>query len=443
MLRTSVRWPLSIRESVFLVPTFLMALAYTVFSDSFGKLGVPIQIPEAWGTIPNFQPRLFPMEIYLLFVIGLTLLQVRRWPGREIFTPLFGLTMALLSFGVIRILPDLRTNPMLVVRNSAFVWYLILPVAVALYPISSEKWERFFRVLYVVVFAYFSLNLLYPLYSGETGRIFWSIDYGLLLALAYGLCAPESWKPRFALGATGFALGLSSLSQIQRTTLVGILATLTLLGLSYFLPVRRPAPRWRRFGWLALGVALAVTSVSVTKALRRPGASLSTALTEASPMRPSENFGPGLEKFRVYMWRDAWNLFLSSPVTGIGFLKPVVYRAYAGAGQFMENTGSFEQLSQFVYHKTSPPIAGPHNSYLNALARLGLLGIAYLILHLASAWFFVRKAYFACLFILLWQMLYALFNVSFEGPIRSFPILLLLGIALKSAQDAGRKDRTT
>jgi hypothetical protein len=33
--------------------------------------------------------------------------------------------------------------------------------------------------------------------------------------------------------------------------------------------------------------------------------------------------------------------------------------------------------------------------------------------------------------VLLCQMLYAMFNVSFEGPIRSFPILLLTGVGLK------------
>ena len=43
----------------------------------------------------------------------------------------------------------------------------------------------------------------------------------------------------------------------------------------------------------------------------------------------------------------------------------------------------------------------------------------------------------------MWQMLYAFFNVSLEGPIRSFPILLLVGVGLKLAIENSRSSSET
>ena len=43
----------------------------------------------------------------------------------------------------------------------------------------------------------------------------------------------------------------------------------------------------------------------------------------------------------------------------------MVSRIYAGNGNFSENTGYFESISQGNYDKATPPSAGSHNSYLN------------------------------------------------------------------------------
>ncbi len=438
-----LRWNLSLTESLLLVPTLFMAVAFEILGDNFGKQGIPIQLPASWGAIQNFQPQLFPMEIYLLWMGMLTLSQARRWPLAKAFTPITLLTLALIVFGLGRALPDLHANPLLVIRNAAFVWYLALPLMIALYPMPSLKWESFFRVLYLISFFYFAVNLVLPLSVGSPPKVSWCINMGLLFAFAYGLCSPQIAGPRFALTAIGFVLGLSYFTTVQRTALVGLALTNALLFASPVLfSGSLPRPRWRRTAWVALGLAASVVSVATLRSYKKGSVDIFsegvTAIATANPKRQSENNAQGLEKFRAYLWQDAWEEFLSAPLQGIGFLQPVVKRVYRGSGGFWDNSGSYEQLSRGNKEKISPPISGPHNSYLNALSRMGIIGLGFLLLHLMCGWQFLTRCYFACFFVLLWQMLYAALNVSMEGPIRSFPLLLLVGVGLKLAIEKSR-----
>jgi len=433
-----LRWPFSLWESMLLLPTLFMEIAYEVKADNFGKHGIPIDLPASLGGIANFQPQLFPMEIYLLWVGAITLLRFRQWPLQKFLKPLPLFTLALMALGLLRALPDFHTNPLLVARNSAFVWYLALPVMIALYPLPSFRWETFFRLLYFLTFVYFAVNLAYPIYMGDTRLLFWSIDLGLLFGLAYGLCAPGKLGPRISLGSIGFILGLSYFSGIQRTTFVGLVLTNVMLFISsLFFSERFPVPRWRRVVWVGLGIAGGIFAVAALHAYESGTGSVvaagKEAIANANPKRNSENTAQGLEKFRYFLWADAWNEFKEHPLVGIGMLEPVVRRVYLWNGEFMENTGSFEQVSRFDQERKSPPLAGPHNSYLNAIARLGLIGLGFFLLHIFCGWYFLTRCYFACFFVLFWQMLYAFFNVSLEGPIRSFPILILVGAALKLA----------
>lgn len=437
------RWKIGFGEALFFVPTLALAMAFELFGDTFGKRGIPIGLPATLGSIPNFQPKLFPMEIYLMWIGLLTLSRVRQWPRIHFWNRLTVLIVVMLAFCALRAIPDLRENPLLVVRNCAFLWYLALPLMIALYPIPSLRWEGFFQFLYLVSFVYFVLCFVNPVFATSITSVFWFIDLGLMFALAYGLTAAGRWPARLALVSIGFLLGLSYLSSIQRTTIVGLALTLGLLFLSPVVYGKFPRPRWRRIVWLFLGIVSSLVAVGGMRAYQEGGAGSILAKTvdtvkNADPKRRSENNDLGLEQFRYFLWSDAWNEFRSSPVLGIGFLKPVVRRVYAGKGNFYDNSGSFEYVSQGNYSKTTPPLAGPHNSYLNALARMGILGAGMFLLHLACAWLFLTRCYFACFFILLWQMLYAFFNVSLEGPIRSFPILLLVGVGLKLAIENSR-----
>lgn len=428
------RWKLSWTEILFFVPTFFMATAFELCGEDFGKKGIALQLPAAFGSIPNFKPQLFPMEIYLGWVALLTLSQIKRWPHSQFWNRLTGLVMALLLFGALRALPDLRANPILVIRNCAFVWYLLLPMMIALYPIHSLRWEGFFQALYFVSFLYFLLCFLNPFLERNPTRIFWFIDLGLMFALAYGLTSSGKWTARLALGSIGFLFGLSYYSSIQRTTLLGLVLTITLLLASPILYGKFPRPRWRRIVWVGLGIFSSLVIESGMRAYETGGHP--TTIDEHNAQNRHNNVeknAQGIEKFRYYLWLDAWNQFRSSPLIGIGFLKPVVGRVYAGNGEFWENSGDYEYASLRQVGKSTPPISGPHNSYLNALARLGIFGAAFLLLHLTCVWLFLSRCYFASFFILIWQMVYAFFNVGLEGPIRSFPLLVLMGAGLKLA----------
>lgn len=131
----------------------------------------------------------------------------------------------------------------------------------------------------------------------------------------------------------------------------------------------------------------------------------------------------GIESYRWEMWKDAWALFLSSPLTGIGFNRQVVFRLYEGEGTFKPN--NMETLK-------APPVSGPHNSYLNALTRMGIAGALFWAMHLCmliSLWRSQEKIAFW----LVWgQFFYAFLNVALEGPTRSFSLLLFLGMALSA-----------
>ena len=424
-----------------------MALAYTIFSDGFGKWGIPLKIPNEWGGIPHFQLKLFPMEIFLLWVALITFARAKEWKRTAVLNSLTLLFLFVILFGLIRMTADLNDNPLLVIRNSAFIWYLFLPLAIALYPVSSIKWEVTFRLVYLATFLYVAACVAYSLFLGDPKKIFWSPDFGVLLAVAYGLCATNGKLYRLALAVIGLLLGLSYFSGIQRTTLTGIGITLIIvLVAGPFRSLKVPTPRWRRLGWAALGIAASISAMSLRSAHQREGENLlagaAQAISEAKPGRVSEKNSIGLEKFRAYMWLDAWESFRTHPWAGIGFSRPVVHRVYLWKDEFVANTGSFEQLPAKLAatgpDSDSPPIAGPHNSYLNALARLGISGLGLLILHLACGWVFIRRKFYACFFVLLAQMLYAFFNVGLEGPIRSFPILLLIGVALKASIDQGQ-----
>jgi hypothetical protein len=442
-LKSCFSWKPSWAEALFFLPTFALALAFEMYGDRFGKRGISVQLPAMFGSIPNFQPKLFPMELYLAIAGVLTLAQVRRWPRIEFWNRLTALVLFLMAFGAVRTLPDLRTNPIFVIRNCAFLWYLSLPLMIALYPITSLKWERFFQVLYLVSFLYFVALFPRPFLEHDPTRIFWFIDLGLILALAYGLTSASTWFSRLTLGAIGFHLGMAYFSSLQRTTIVALVSTVLLLLISPFVFSKFPRPRWLRSAWPVAGFLVCVAAVAATRAYDAKSNAVIDkgieAIQQATPNRKSETDTSGIEQFRSNLWRDAWHEFTGHPFVGIGFLQPVVYRVYAGQGRFFENSGSFEYTSMNDFSKTTPPLSGPHNSYLNALARMGIAGAGVLLLHLICAWLFISEGYFACFFILLWQMLYAFFNVGFEGPIRSFPLLVLMGVALRLAVENSRR----
>ena len=70
-------------------------------------------------------------------------------------------------------------------------------------------------------------------------------------------------------------------------------------------------------------------------------------------------------EFRVrrYMWNSAFSQWLRSPIIGIGFLPEVPSDIQPGA----PNVGGYQAVG-------TPPVSGPHNSYLSILTRMGVIG---------------------------------------------------------------------
>jgi glycosyltransferase involved in cell wall biosynthesis/O-antigen ligase len=434
------RWNLSCAEALFLVPAFALALVYEFFGHTLGKTGIPLPTPAFFGAIPNFQLKLFPMETFLLCTALLVLIYARPALVKREFPRLTIFVIVLVAFAGLRALPDFRANPILVIRNSAFAWYLLLPLMISVLPISSRRWEGFFRNLYGVCFVYSVFSIVQSMLTLDPGKNYFPVDLGFALAFAYGVCSTAPIVSSSVLFILGAELGLGFVSKMQRTNLLGLAVSVGLMGVLYFLSDRFPKLQWKRLPWLGLGFGVCL---ALMVGFHGVGGNRTESAHDGQKLgafQKAESGPYGAERFRSYLWRDAWNMFRSSPFAGIGFYRPVVYRVYAGKGEFWNNEGSFEFRSQGNQSTTSPPIAGPHNSYLNALARLGILGLGFLALHLFCGWFFLVRGYYACLFILLAQMMYAFFNVGLEGPVHSFPLLLLLGAGLKiSREDAAAK----
>lgn len=407
----------------------VMQLGFVLGGVPFARLGVPLNLPAAAGGVAHFHPKLFVMEIFLALVLLLALARFRclRWSFR--WRPVLVILVVVFGWGLARMAWDLRDNPIAVLRNSAFVWYLSLPLflwALCLPLAWFDWWIRAF------VFVYASLvggTIFYSAMAGLSTPLFWAADVGLIFLLGFALL---SGRRALAWGGAlfvGFSIGLVYSSSVSRTTLLGLALTPLLLWSFRRWGLAMPVPQLARLWALPLGFALAIGILLWHARSKGGGEDTLASIREARPLVKSELNSMGMEKFRYFMWRDSVGLFVEHPIFGVGFVRPVVERVYWYAGTFLPNDGNREAKV-----RQEPPVAGPHNSYLNAIARLGLLGALFVALHGMVALVFLRRGCWMALFLFLGQALYAVFNVGLEGPVRSFLILLLCGYALTLEQ---------
>lgn len=144
-----------------------------------------------------------------------------------------------------------------------------------------------------------------------------------------------------------------------------------------------------------------------------------------------DNPMPFQGRFRKFCWKTALSDWSHSPVFGLGFIPEVPSSIEPGK----KNDGGFERNG-------TPPVSGPHNSYLSILARMGVVGF---LIFGGVVWFWCVQA---CLIIQksglgLYELLlilvpiagglHALFNIGIESPHNSLIMWLFTGISLAYA----------
>lgn len=141
--------------------------------------------------------------------------------------------------------------------------------------------------------------------------------------------------------------------------------------------------------------------------------------------------------YRVMSWEHVLGKFYENMILGFGVGKPIMFM-YQNVLYDAVNLTYFE-IAQIPYAN-----AQPHNSYLNILARFGILIFPLFLLTLFAPLFKIRhfielkghngmQVYSRFLFLtgfLLFMYVFAFFNVVLEGPHHSFPFWLVIGMLL-------------
>jgi O-antigen ligase len=437
-LRVNTQTLQAIYEVFVLAFAAILGVGFVLLGPDFAKLGFPLELPDIFGKIQYFRPKLFLFELfYLFFFVTNSVFLCFSDFRKEFFLAIkqrwgfgLGISALLFLFGIFRAFPDLSENPILGIRNSAFVWYLPFCFLISVAPVRLQNWDWLFRGISLIVFYFFAKSAIIGFIDGHTW-VSWFPVSGLLLPIAWAFYTKSRFY-FFPLIILSLAMASSFYTKVQRTSALGIVVCLGLMFLFW--------PKlWKQY--LTRGVLLAlfcVISTLIFPHFFRDSNWLKIKTLEQSytmrgdsgdfnmidrALQKAETNDQGIEIFRGTMWKDAWDLFLEHPFLGIGFQKQVVHRVYSTSGLFSPNDGSWGNYMQ-------PPIAGPHNSYLNAIARIGILGIFFLVLHLWALKVLIVNKYWGCVALLLGQIIYAGFNVGLEGPVRSFFLLVGIGIAM-------------
>jgi O-antigen ligase len=433
----------SFKQRPVLLGLALLSLALSLglmFGDSeFAHWGLSLSALSALGSIPNSTIKLFVFEQFFLLACFISLFFIKKKDVQKfIKSPLFLIVLSLVAFSVLRLATTLKPTAVLALRNSAFAWYLILCLCLAFVPRISEIVEWVCFVSFALSFTYFAYTVVGQYVSWASLIMNPFVPFYPFLIFALSEKADSKWA-YLALIFIGAAFGICYVTAFQRTLIVGMALPLAYVAFKY---LRDPEMRTlliKRAGVIfVVGLIVAITFPPLQAYSRRGRAPKPSDLVvydfnAASPLKRGEAGAQGLERFRTMMWLDAFKLFLSKPLTGIGFQDQVVFRIYDGFGKYIPNDGCIPH-----YTECRAPVSGPHNSYLNAIARLGIIGGLFFVLHVLVCWLLFRRGWIWTAWAIYAQIIYATFNIGLEGPVRSF--LLLLAIA--SALSLTKEERT-
>lgn len=447
----------TIEWSVCALSCFLFA-GYILYGVSFAHIGIPLDLLGVTGNIPNQSIKLFVTEIVLL-ILGLIALPyfLRHRP----LLPkdyLFYVLLVFICWGMTRAFL-LDSGPLVLrLRNSAFVWYCLAAFVVYYLPVRIQAFESMFRVIYIVVFLLLAGSIIYEnvIQNFLPYPPMWSASFGIYPVFAYALLS-KSRLSYLVLFFIALALGIGYWAGFQRTSLVGLAATSVFILIFFYSDYRQTL---RRIFLLVLLFVVGIFAWPVKRDLTNYVIGTVNAVIDKSkipkdaktkdlffetkaqtvdvkiggidfkinnPMQKAISTSGGFEVFRWQMWLDAWKLFTQHPWAGIGFSRQVVYKKHMADMIFVANEGEADKA----------PISGPHNSYLNALARVGVAGFVLLLVHLIVAVRLLFAGHLAVFSVVVAHALYAVFNVGLEGPVRSLALIFGIGVALKTGRQSG------
>jgi len=240
------------------------------------------------------------------------------------------------------------------------------------------------------------------------------------------------------------------ITYMQRTYL------LELLGLMVLVPLAlREALRSRFQKILAFGAPLLILaagflaasawkgSMDIDRGTVDPGQDFMTSFNHHDDV---DRDTPGYFQARTrrIMWTSAFEQWRSHPLAGIGMSTPVPKYIGQTCLTGRSPTDCDNTLIENGYHKDQgvtkiiPPVTGPHNSWLGALARLGIVGLA-LLLWGCFSW--TKRACrlvtlpttpsmdkLVILAVPVCGFIYATLNVGFESPYNSFALWFFAGM---------------
>lgn len=414
-------------------------LSFLVFGYVIGNRGFAQIMPIAG--LP-----LFLSELGLVVAVSLVLLRGAQNRILPIQTDwLNGLLLLWLALGSGRIAWDLRTYGLMALRDFATVYYVLYffaAQALARHPPS----HRLLHATYLVTFAvlpfaavlfsafpdFFYQNLRIagvPLVHFKGDLLATFLFTGFVVLLPDGRFSWRGvipWRWLLALGS--LTLGLSLLS---RASMVGLMVAAGWLAL---------AGRWRPAKVIAgVGVAgvLGLTAVSLFQKqdhTQTKAYAVYEAAASIVDFSGTRNYRSGLtddkadnNRFRLTWWRTvAEETLAGSPVFGLGFgadlARGFVQEYYPDSGE------DFTARS-------------PHNIFMTALGRMGLIGVASLLLvYLVQFRVTLRTAQAArsdptrqdalTLQAACWVVLVSsCFGVVLEGPMGAIPFWIMLGLA--------------
>jgi O-antigen ligase len=354
----------------------LLIAAYLLFDRGFAWLHVP-------GT------PLFAGEL----LIGLALVAMALATGysrRALHqNPLMLVLVAFACWGLLRMVPLLGTYRLNAVRDAAIWYYAVVAVAVVTLSVAwpdlpermAQRFGRFVPLLLAWSVVALLLAQVFPVsvsVPGSGGVSIFShktnnIAVNAAIALAFLWLMPAHALPRWPRHVLGL-LSVAVIGVAGTQNRGGMVAALTVLALAGLLARQR-----LRLGASALGAALFVVALAWSMDLRVPSEGpreISVTQLAANIASISGSDGGDSDLAGTITWRSQlWTKIVSALsdedrlVSGFGFGPNL------GAGLGFPASVPGE-----------PPLRSPHNSHLDILARMGLVG-GFLWVALWAVWY--------------------------------------------------------